>query len=563
MIIKSIGLKNFKSYGNNKQTVHFKNGGELILLSGDNETGKSSLIEAIDFTLYNTVRGKNTKKIAITKLPNRINKNLETDINFINDNNDDIIIRKKIEPNSIEVFKNNSSYLNEFKVMSSDDRDKFIGLDYNTYRSLISLNLSDFANFINLDTDTKKKLLNKLFDINEIDEYHSIAKETVKNLYKEKEKIENLIISNNKTLNTYKDNIINITNQISNSSSKNDIKDELLSLKNIYLDLNKNISNINDKINDLTKQYIEQKKLLEVEKNNLIQNNYTLSELSKKLDIYNSGICPVCNSILESNNQHLDTEKINLDSNIVEIKSKCVALSIIIKKLSSDLDNLKNDLNEKTNDINNIDFKLKFLKKQYDINNETDRILLIEIEKNINNLESENIEFDNNLKKIKIDISKYEKIVNYLSENGIRKNIIQSIVNPINEHLEFYLKEIQSKHNVKLNNEFDAIIKERYIEIDPETLSIGGARKINIAIALSYLKILLKRNKKINIMFLDDVFSAISPSNINIILKVLKNFAIDNNINIVIVHQIDFDTNMFDRIIHIEKDVFSIITEKN
>jgi len=41
MIIKSISLKNFKSFGNNKQTVSFNTTtGDLILLSGQNGAGK-------------------------------------------------------------------------------------------------------------------------------------------------------------------------------------------------------------------------------------------------------------------------------------------------------------------------------------------------------------------------------------------------------------------------------------------------------------------------------------------------------------------------------------------
>lgn len=41
MIIKSISLKNFKSFGHNKQTVEFNTTtGELILLSGQNGAGK-------------------------------------------------------------------------------------------------------------------------------------------------------------------------------------------------------------------------------------------------------------------------------------------------------------------------------------------------------------------------------------------------------------------------------------------------------------------------------------------------------------------------------------------
>lgn len=41
MIIKSISLKNFKSFGNNKQTVTFNTTtGDLILLTGQNGAGK-------------------------------------------------------------------------------------------------------------------------------------------------------------------------------------------------------------------------------------------------------------------------------------------------------------------------------------------------------------------------------------------------------------------------------------------------------------------------------------------------------------------------------------------
>ena len=85
MIIKSISLKNFKSFGNNKQTVEFDTTtGNLILLSGQNGAGKSSFQQSFDFSVFGIVRGKNGKRVPQTILPNRINKNLETEIEFIN-----------------------------------------------------------------------------------------------------------------------------------------------------------------------------------------------------------------------------------------------------------------------------------------------------------------------------------------------------------------------------------------------------------------------------------------------------------------------------------------------
>lgn len=562
MIINSIGLKNFKSYGNNMQKVLFNKGGELILLSGDNEAGKSSLIEAIDFTLYGIVRGKNTKKIALAKLPNRQNKSLETEINFINDDGDNIIIRRKIEPTSLEIFKNTKPFFKEFKGMSTEQREVFIGLEYNTYKSLISLNLSDFANFVNLDTETKRKLLNKLFNIREIDEYFSISKDILKNCYKEKEGLDTMKLSKINTINTYKDNIENIQRQ-TGTMDKEDIKKEMMSYKITYTDLKHEIEDFSISMTQFHKDLKTKNEILDGKKNRILQENFYLKEINNKIDIFNSGVCPICETVLDANhNKHrledLEKDKIIKIGEIDTIKSEYTELYNEIKFISGEKNKLSNEISKKSYDYNIISNKLKDLKRQYD----TEDVSINEIRKNIQKLENEVFELDKKLDLILQKIDLYDKIVEYLSEKGIRKSIINTIIEPINENLQFFLKEIESKYNVKLNDEFDAIIKDKFIEdIDPETLSIGGARKINIAIALSYIKTILDVNKRINILFLDEVFSSISPSNINIMLRVLRDFARTNNINIVIVHQINFDTNMFDRVIHIEKKYFSMITD--
>ena len=53
MIINNISIKNFKSFGNNIQSVDFNtNSGELILLSGQNGAGKTSFQQSFDFSLF-------------------------------------------------------------------------------------------------------------------------------------------------------------------------------------------------------------------------------------------------------------------------------------------------------------------------------------------------------------------------------------------------------------------------------------------------------------------------------------------------------------------------------
>jgi len=62
---------------------------------------------------------------------------------------------------------------------------------------------------------------------------------------------------------------------------------------------------------------------------------------------------------------------------------------------------------------------------------------------------------------------------------------------------------------------------------------------------------------------LDEVFSSVDIDNIQKILDLLKSFSNDYNINIFVVHHAVLNQEMFDRILLIEKNVFSSITEVN
>ena len=60
--------------------------------------------------------------------------------------------------------------------------------------------------------------------------------------------------------------------------------------------------------------------------------------------------------------------------------------------------------------------------------------------------------------------------------------------------------------------------------------------------------------EKINILFLDEVFSSIDIEGIDSILVLLKSFANEYNINIFVVHHAILNQEMFDRILKIKKN---------
>ena len=147
-------------------------------------------------------------------------------------------------------------------------------------------------------------------------------------------------------------------------------------------------------------------------------------------------------------------------------------------------------------------------------------------------------------------------------EDGVKKSIIAGIIKPINHFINENVKKMGLNFEVQLDETFTAQVKHLGSVIDPESLSTGENRRINVSILISYL-MLIRTKKFVNILFLDEVFSSVDIQGVSDILLVLKDFALNYNVNIFVVHHAVLNHEMFDRIIRINKEIFSSIEEVN
>ena len=69
MYIKEITLRNFGPYGNVPQSIKFSDKAELVYVVAKNGSGKTTIINAINFALYGKV-----KELTQHDLINRVNK---------------------------------------------------------------------------------------------------------------------------------------------------------------------------------------------------------------------------------------------------------------------------------------------------------------------------------------------------------------------------------------------------------------------------------------------------------------------------------------------------------
>ena len=560
MVISEISIKNFKSYGNAPQTLKLNTEkGELILLSGSNGMGKSSVISSFDFVLYGKCKGTKKKWATLSTLPNRINGTDVLNTIKFKSNGVDVELKRGLVPSKLELWEN--GILNE-KAGKSNIESKiedYVGMDIETFKSFISMSIDSFKNFISLTSEEKQLLLDKLFNLEVI----NILKDILKELAKvNKNKITNL----DTEISTLEDSINSIKRSIDRAIERekenidleiSKLADEMNSNKELYISLKDKVQKIKEK-EDFLKSELDQERKQFI----TIQND--IKNVDKEINLYNSGKCPTCST--DFNNDHF----IELKDSLIEKKT---TLESVLKEIQSNIEKvreketkLKNIANNTTNSFNDVNYLLKNYKSKIDEltrkknTTKSDNINISEFEDSIKEISTKKEKSINNKSELKEKELYYKELGRIMGEDGVKKSIISGIIKPINHFISENIASMGLPFDVKLDETFSAQIKSLGNLIEHDSLSTGETKLINISILISYLK-LIRTKKNVNILFLDEVFSSIDLENISKILTLLKQFSQEYKINIFVVHHAIMNEEIFDRIISIEKNIFSSIVE--
>lgn len=576
MLISELSIRGYKSFGNNEQTIKLNTDkGELVLLVGNNGNGKSSLLESFEYTLYGKVKSGKTKKWhKLSTLPNRINGELLNKIKF-NSSGVDVEIRRGISPATLDLIEN--GVLNERAGKSNIDEkiEKYIGMDIETFKSFISMSINDFKNFISLTNEEKQLLLDKLFNLEVINILNGILKDLNKN-----NKIR--LASFDAEIKTLDDSIESIKRSIEKAiererqeaelalerekqdlqSEIDRITSEMNSKKDDYKSLKEKIEKIKQKENELIDE-------LDIEKKQYINTQNDIKNVQREIDLYDSGKCPTCRT--DFNSDHF----VNLRTSLVDKKSSFESIKLEIEgnitKIKERQSKLKTLSDTTTNSFNDLNFLLRNYKSEIDklVKKKEEQQVPVNTTPSINVQEFQNTIDDlEDKKKISSSSSTickekelyYKEMNRIFSEDGVKKSIISGIIKPINHFISENVKTMMLPFDVKLDETFTAEIKSLGVPVEHDSLSTGETKKINISILIAYLK-LIRTKKHINILFLDEVFSSIDIEGIDSILGLLKSFANDYNINIFVVHHAILSQEMFDRIIKVNKEVFTSLEE--
>ena len=562
MLIEEIGIRGFKSYGNNEQVLKLNTQkGELILLVGNNGSGKSSLLDSFDYVLYGKVRGKKKRWSTLSTLPNRINGELLNRIKFKSQGTD-VEVKRGISPNTLELYENGVLNDRAGKANIDEKIEKYIGMDIETFKSFISMSINDFKNFISLSTEEKQLLLDKLFNLEVINILNSILKELNKNNKIRMASLDSEISTLNESIQSIQKSIERaIEKEKENTQSEIDeVKSQMESKKSDYATLKEKVDKIKVKDSEL---YDE----LEKEKRQYIIIQTEIKGVQKDIDLYDSGKCPTCKTDFDSEHfvslrSTLIEKKQSLENHKLEIESNIKAVKDRQHKLQTISEGATKSFNDITYFLKNCKAQIEKLQSKQQKENGKSSENVQEFKSTIKELQTKKNSSSDSISGCKDKELYYKELSKIFSEDGVKKSIISGIIKPINFFISENIKKMGLHFEVSLDETFTAEIKHLGNNIEHDTLSTGEQKKINVAILIAYLK-LIRTKKHINVLFLDEVFSSIDLEGISDILSLLKSFSNEYNINIFVVHHALLNHENFDRIISIHKEIFSSIEELN
>jgi|TARA_B110000908_G_C10263143_1_gene460922 DNA repair exonuclease SbcCD ATPase subunit len=544
MRINFIEFKNFASYGNQLQRIQFEEDqSKLFLTLGKNGDGKTTIANAIIYALYGRVEG-----VKLSDLPNRINKELHVTIN-LTCGNIDVEIERGLMPNKFSVKLNGIEFDKAGKKSVQDYlEEEIFGIPYHVFKNIIILSVNDFKSFLTMSNQDKKQIIDKMFGF-------SILNDMQMSIKTERRTMKMDIDSYESELNQIIDSIASVKGRLNTlleeSNERNNSKiDEL---KSNLIELNESV-----KVLDINKKLLDTKiddgnEIYENKRSEASTIKHEIEYLKRKLELYESGKCPTCETQLDSQ-WHLE-QKEHFCNKIEEDTSAIKVLKETLGDIKSNVEILrgqKKDIEKKATDIkyNMRSFRTELLK----IKDTPDDSQFEHLKSLIKDFEEKESVKSTNKGNLSADYNFMEIVEQVLGEDGVKNLAVKTILPGLNTNIAAMAQTMHLQFHIRFDEKFNCIINHLGEDINPMTLSTGERKKADFIIIIAIIKILKLRFPQLNLLFLDELLSSVDHDGVYNILKILNQVIKENKINTFVINHSVLPHEIFDKKLQIYRE---------
>jgi len=561
ILFKKIRWRNFLSTGNQFTEIDLIDASTNLII-GTNGAGKSTILDALTFALFN----KPFRKISKGQLVNTVNeKDCVVEIEFAVSKTEWKVIRA-IKPNIFEIYKDGK--LLDQKAAATDQQkwleEQVLKLNYKSFTQIVVLGSASFVPFMQLSAPNRREVIEDLLDIKIFSVMGLMLRERIRG---SNERLREFSIRNN--LVEEKIDMQKTFIEELEATGKKDISEKKKKLEEINGEINAyegELQEMSDELNVLNKDVEmfsgSNKKLRKLGnlRGKLSQKVSTITEEHKFFT--DNTVCPTCTQSIE---ESFRIDKIN------DAKSKAKELEKGYKELEEAIrleEERENQFKEFTSEASKLTHEIsKTSTRISGLQNQT-RDIEQEIQRIREQRESRTTErhaldkLVGELEALQKDQSKENENNIYndfayslMKDGGVKSKIIKRYLPLMNQQVNKYLQLMDFYINFSLDEEFKETVKSPiHDKFVYESFSEGEKMRIDLSLLFTWREIArMKNSANTNLLILDEIFdSSLDGFGTEYFTKIIKYVVSDANV-FVISHKTDDIIDQFDNVIRFDK----------
>ena len=560
IVFKNVRWKNLLSTGNSFTEVQLNKASNTLII-GDNGAGKSTILDALCFGLFN----KPFRSIKKDQLINSVNQGgTLVEIEFIIGNRE-YLVKRGIKKNLFEIYQDGKLLNQDAKIKDYQEflEKNILKLNFKSFTQIVILGMS-FIPFMQLRASDRRTIIEDLLDIEIFSVMNYLLRSKIAQnkddigtvdialgLSENEQKLTRIMIDKLKEdktvqikknkkdiekheefLKTHKENINQIIKKIEelneSISDESNARGKIDSLHDYQRDIEKNIDKYEDEI-----EFYEKNEACNTCRQDIPKTfrKSMIENFHAKMHECGQALLKIGNTLLEKEKRirEIDTILSDVDSQKVEIarnKNTIDACTQYIKKVAKqneEISQMADDIDEKKKELN---------------------VIGVDIE--IYNKEKEKLSNQKYL---------YELAATMLKDGGIKTRIIKQYLPIMNKLINKYLAEMDFFVSFNLDENFNESIKSRHRdEFTYDSFSEGEKMRIDLALLFTWRAVAkLKNSANTNLLILDEVFdSSLDAAGTDEFMRILNNLVKNTNV-FVISHKGEILFDKFKSVLKFEK----------
>jgi|TARA_R100000541_G_scaffold22085_3_gene32099 DNA repair exonuclease SbcCD ATPase subunit len=561
ILFKKIRWKNFLSTGSQFVEIEL-NKSQMTLMIGANGSGKSTMLDALCFALFN----RPFRQIKKEQIVNTINNgDTLVELEFQVGTKNFKIIRG-IKPTIFEIYSDgvlqnqNASSVDYQKILE----DQILRLNYRAFKQIAVLGSSSYQPFMQMRPRHRREVVEEILDIRVLTHMDILTRNQQTDLGKQIVEARHQcdLIESKHELQTKH------FNELKNRSSGDS------DIKKAKLQENK----------DATESYLrkserleEEYKQLEISLSTKPQSEAKLKQLEKletkieqnlktherNLEFFEQNDnCPTCTQKIEETFR--DTKIANERAVVMTLNQGMKDLMAELAKTETkitEFNGISNKLYENKIDLSKVESSLKELKRFSDsLHNEI--LLLDGKNEDDKDIEKSLVDLQEQLEQTKLELVRITEEKKYLdvareilSDKGAKAKIIKKYLPIMNSLINQHLQSMDFFVSFYLDEEFKEEVKSRHRDtFDYNNFSEGEKMRIDLALVFTWRAIAkMKNSANTNLLILDEIFdSSLDGQGTDDFFKIVRNMGKENIF--IISHKGDILFDKFTNIIQFKKE---------